>query len=150
MPTINELKQKCKRAGITGYSHLRKSGLEKLCSRKRSKSTSRKPRIKASTSRKTSGKKLLSIKKLPTSDSKKWVATFENNGRKKSVKFGAQGYKDYTQHHDKDRRVAYRNRHKSDRINVPDTPGALSWFVLWGDSTNAKTNISKYKKHFGL
>ena len=52
------------------------------------------------------------IKVVPSKKfTKKYDAHF-SDGTKTS--FGASGYEDYTQHHDKARREAYRRRHKDD------------------------------------
>ena len=81
----------------------------------------------------------------------KWTAIFDNNGRENRVNFGHQDYQDYTQHHDKERRMHYRERHKKDLLtNTPTRPGYLSFHILWGDSTNMNENIKKYKKKFNL
>ena len=82
--------------------------------------------------------------KFASDKNKKFVAIFKN----KRVHFGAAGYSDYTIHKDKKRRELYRNRHRKDRINEPQTPGALSWWILWGESTNMQTNIRSYRKRF--
>lgn len=92
----------------------------------------------------------LTIKPSPKSD-KKYVAIFtRDNGRTKRVHFGGSGYSDYTKHKDKERRRLYRSRHRNDRINDPETPGSLSWYILWGDSTSMKENIKKFKNKFRL
>lgn len=100
-------------------------------------------------SKKRSGLKLRSIKKSPKKD-KKLVATFEMNGRIKQVHFGAKNYSDYTIHKDPQRKSRYMNRHKSrENWNKPDTPGALSRWVLWNKPT-LRASISDYKKRFKL
>ncbi len=77
---------------------------------------------------------------------KKWTAVFDDGKR---VSFGAAGYEDYTQHHDKERRRLYRLRHEKDLKGDHRTPGYLSMFVLWGDSTDINANLRAYKKRFG-
>ena len=52
---------------------------------------------------------------ITTSDKseKKYKAVFTNpEGKTKTIHFGAIGYEDYTQHHNKDRRTFYRQRHE--------------------------------------
>ena len=94
--------------------------------------------------------KLISISDSPKPD-KKLMAIFDNDGRKKTVHFGANGMDDYTITKDKARRELYLTRHaKRENWNDPVTPGALSKWILWGNSTSRKTNIAEYKKHFGL
>ena len=95
--------------------------------------------------------KLLKVVKSPKSG-KKWRAVFKSeSGREKSVDFGAAGMEDYTQHHDKERRRLYRERHRKDlTTDDPTRAGYLSYYILWGDSTDVGTNIRSYKKRFGL
>jgi hypothetical protein len=100
--------------------------------------------------------KLKSIKKSDLKN-KKWCATFEkvmennNETKKKHEKhtyFGASGYEDYTMHKDKIRRTLYRIRHKYDRLDDPTSPGALSYWILWGNSTSIQTNIREFRKKY--
>jgi hypothetical protein len=84
-------------------------------------------------------------------ETKKYKAVFEDGEKKKTVHFGAYGMEDYTQHHDKERRRRYWERHEKDlRTEDPTKPGYLSLFVLWGRSTNMKRNIYEYKRLFDL
>ena len=71
------------------------------------------------------------------------------DGKTKTIHFGASGYDDYTTHNDKDRRDRYRKRHEKDLKGDPMRAGYLSYYILWGDSTNIKTNIRAFKKQFG-
>ena len=78
----------------------------------------------------------------------KWTAVFDDGKR---TNFGHADYQDYTQHHDAERRRLYRERHKKDLdTNNPKRPGYLSYYILWGDSTDLNTNINKYKSKFNL
>lgn len=84
---------------------------------------------------------------------KKLTAIFYTDDDKKikTIHFGAKGYEDYTEHHDKMRRERYINRHsKNEHFNDPMTAGSLSRWILWGDSTSLTTNISNFKKKFNL
>ena len=83
---------------------------------------------------------------------KKYMATFtKNNGRTKTTHFGASGMPDYTLTGDKERRRLYRQRHSKDlRTNDPTRAGYLSYYLLWGESTSLRKNISNYKKRFNL
>ena len=82
---------------------------------------------------------------------KKWTAIF-NDGKK--VQFGAEGYEDYTLHKDKKRRANYRSRHSKDLTTESNKigrgAGALSYYILWGNSTDIKKNIRDYKKRFNV
>ena len=87
---------------------------------------------------------------------KKYTANFfdPKTLKSKKVQFGAKGYRDFTTISDsaeaKKARDAYRSRHKKDKLSDPYSPGALSWYILWGNHTNITDNISDYKKHFGV
>ena len=83
-----------------------------------------------------------------TDGTHKWVAEFADGKR---IPFGAVGYKDYTQHHDKLRRANYLQRHRhSETWTNPRTAGALSRWILWGDSTSLSTNLADFKRRFSL
>lgn len=95
--------------------------------------------------------KLLSV---TTSDKpgKKLKATFESDtGRTKTTHFGAAGMDDYTKTHDKDQRERYRTRHKKDlETGDPSRAGFLSYYILWGEHTSVRANVTAFKKKFGL
>lgn len=83
-----------------------------------------------------------------TDGTHKYVAVFADGKR---VPFGAVGYQDYTQHHDKVRRARYLMRHKSrESWSNPKTAGALSRWLLWGDSTSVEANLRAFKRRFSL
>ena len=88
-----------------------------------------------------------------TAKNKKWKAIFyDDKGKKiKTTQFGDNRYEDYTQHKDKERRSKYLTRHKKD-LEKGDykSAGYLSYYILWGASTNLNTNIKQYKKMFKL
>ncbi len=95
--------------------------------------------------------KLLSIK--PSSNSKKkFMATFKNKntGRESTTHFGASGYTDYTKSKDNEQRARYRSRHKGDNLSNPRSAGALSWYILWGNSTSRSANTSAFRRRFGV
>jgi hypothetical protein len=83
----------------------------------------------------------------------KYVANFQReDGKMFSTRFGAKGYRDYTDA-DTTREVrdTYRARHEKDlRTGDPTRAGYLSYYLLWGPSKNLKTNITAYRKKFGL
>ena len=95
--------------------------------------------------------RLKTVRKSHKSE-KKWDAVFDKNGREKVVSFGAAGMSDYTKHKDKTRRARYLQRHKGmgEHWDKPDTPGALSRWILWGPSTSFRQNLKSYKKKFHL
>ena len=82
---------------------------------------------------------------------KKYDAVFERNGRQKVVRFGAAGMSDYTKHKDKTRKQRYLKRHSGmgENWEKPDTPGALSKWILW-NKPSFRASVSSYKKHFNL
>jgi hypothetical protein len=91
--------------------------------------------------------KLLKVAKSSKAG-KKYTAYF-SDGTKTS--FGATGFQDYTQHNDRERREAYRRRHKDDLdTDDPTRAGYLSYYILWGDSTDLDTNIASYKRRFNM
>lgn len=78
----------------------------------------------------------------------KWVAVFDDGTQ---TKFGAVGYQDYTQHKDPLRRANYLTRHRSrENWNNPKTAGALSRWILWGESTSIDANVRAFKRRFSL
>jgi hypothetical protein len=82
---------------------------------------------------------------------KKLQAVFTlENGRKKTVHFGAAGMSDYTKNRDKDRKQRYLKRHRrNENWSSPMTAGALSRYVLWNKETLG-ASITDYKKRFNL
>ena len=90
--------------------------------------------------------KLLSV--TPSSKpEKKLDATFQTDtGRTKVVSFGQKNADDYTKTHDKEQRARYLNRHSNnENWGKLDSPGALSRWILWGESTSLMRNIANYK-----
>ena len=90
--------------------------------------------------------------KPSTNKNKKYTAIFYDGDKKvKTSSFGDSRYSDYTQHKDKKRRDKYRSRHQGNLSKTDYTsPAHLSYYLLWGNSTSLKTNISNYKKKFNL
>lgn len=82
---------------------------------------------------------------------KKLKATFtRDNGRKKTVHFGAKNMDDYTITKNKDQRKRYLDRHrKNENWENPETAGALSRWILWGPTTSRRENILRFKSRFG-
>lgn len=88
-----------------------------------------------------------------TAKNKKLKAIFyDDKGKKiKTSQFGDNRYEDYTMHKDKTRRDKYRSRHKGSlEKGTYMSPSHLSYYILWGASTNRNTNIKQYKKRFNL
>ena len=93
--------------------------------------------------------KLLSIKKSDAKG-KKFTATFDINGKEKVVQFGASGYQDFLLGATEEQRKSYRARHFSGKTAPADTPNALSYHILWGDSRSRATNITAFKKKYNV
>ena len=82
---------------------------------------------------------------------KKFKAVFtKDDGKTKTVHFGASGYEDYTQHKNLERRRLYRQRHVKDLKGDPMRAGYLSYYILWGESTNFQTNLRSFKHKFNF
>lgn len=78
---------------------------------------------------------------------KKFAATFTDKaGHTKTINFGAEGYQDYTQHHDPDRQKKYLARHKHDPTSI-QTPGGLARDVLWSKPSLGEAIKFTEKKH---
>ena len=84
---------------------------------------------------------------------KKYDAVFiTDQGREKVVPFGAAGMSDFTKHKNKTRRARYLARHSGmgESWDKPDTPGALSRWILWGPSSSFRKSVKAYKRRFKL
>lgn len=90
-----------------------------------------------------------------SSPSKKLKAEFFRDGKKfKTIHFGAKGMDDYTITKNKEQRERYRARAKTQLSKGQNPQGlgaaALSYYVLWGDSTSRRTNMSSYARRFKM
>lgn len=83
---------------------------------------------------------------------KKLKATFQDKetGRTKTTHFGQATADDFTKTGDTAQRARYRQRHAKDLKGDPTRAGYLAMFILWGNSTSVRDNISAYKSRFGL
>ena len=94
--------------------------------------------------------KLISIRSSKNPD-KKWTAIFKlDSGKEKKVRFGQKGATDYTVGASLTQRKSYRARHSVDNLHDPMSAGALSYYILWGDSRNMNSNIQTYKRKFNI
>jgi hypothetical protein len=93
--------------------------------------------------------KLLSV--VPSKRSgKKFDAVFETDGRTKRVSFGAAGMDDFTKTGDEERKRLYLIRHKArENWDKPDTPGALSRWLLWNKPT-LEESIRDFRRRFKI
>jgi hypothetical protein len=94
--------------------------------------------------------KLKTIRKSHKKE-KKWDAVFEKDGKEKIVPFGQKGYSDYTKHKNKTRKQRYIHRHSGmgEKWSQPDTPGALSRWILW-NKPSFNASVADFKKRFDL
>lgn len=94
----------------------------------------------------------LGIKKSDNPE-KKYVATFQNNGRISHTHFGAAGMTDFTRDSGltrEDRKRRYIARHQSsENWNDPTSAGALSRWILWNKPSVA-ASLADYKRKFGF
>jgi hypothetical protein len=83
-----------------------------------------------------------------TRKDKKLMATFANG---RTIHFGAKGSKTYLDHGDKVKREAYLARHiVNEKWSDPYSPGALSRWLLWGDSTSLEANHQAFMQRFNV
>jgi hypothetical protein len=81
-----------------------------------------------------------------TRKGKRFMVTFANG---KTVHFGQAGGKTYIDEGDKAKREAYLKRHEArEDWNDPYSAGALSRWLLWGDSKDLETNHISFMKRF--
>jgi hypothetical protein len=78
------------------------------------------------------------------------MATFETNGRKKVIHFGAKGMSDLTKHKNTQRRNRYIFRHHKDLgTGNPARAGYLSMFVLW-NKPSLQASIRDYRRRLNV
>lgn len=80
---------------------------------------------------------------------KRFQVTFSNG---KVVHFGSAGGRTFIDHGDKALRSAYLARHgkANENWNDPYSPGAISRWILWGDSPSFDVNHISFMKRFGV
>jgi hypothetical protein len=92
----------------------------------------------------------MKVERLTKSDNpdKKYKIVFSDP--QKTIHFGSKGSSTYLDHKDKSKREAYIARHRVNEDWSKINAGSLSRYLLWGDSTDLKTNLNSYKKRFNL
>lgn len=87
-----------------------------------------------------------------TNKNKKYVAHFKHgeDGKIEKIHFGDSRYEDYTQHKNKPRRGKYRTRAKKGEDAKPNSASALSFHILWGNSTSFRQNLKDFIKKYNL
>lgn len=93
------------------------------------------------------------LTRLPSTDKKKFKVTWDDSRKHKtSIKFGAQGYEDYTTHKDKERWERYIQRHQRKEDWTKSgiyTAGFWSRWILW-NKPSLKASIADTKKRFHI
>lgn len=70
---------------------------------------------------------------------------------KSIINFGLKSGNTYIDHGDKKKRENYIKRHQvREDFNNPKSAGALSRWILWGDSSNIDKNFYDFKKKFNV
>ena len=68
----------------------------------------------------------------------------------KTISFGDSDGDTYIDHHDKIKRKNYIARHEVNEDWTTVNAGSLSRYLLWGSSTDLRTNLLKYLKRYGI
>ena len=91
--------------------------------------------------------KFISLEKS-NKPSKKLVIKF--SGPNRTIHFGSKYSSTYLDHHDQHKRSNYLKRHmvNEDWGNV--NAGSLSAYILWGSTTDLKTNLLNYLELFDI
>jgi hypothetical protein len=81
---------------------------------------------------------------------KKYMVVIENEGKTKTIHFGASGYEDYTTSKDDERKQRYLDRHRAreDWTN-PLTAGFWSRWILWNKKT-IDESLTDTRRRFAL
>ena len=94
--------------------------------------------------------KLFKVEKSDDPKKKLQALFLLDNGRLKIVRFGATGYSDYIQSHDRQKKKDYIARHGArEDFNNPLTPAACSRWLLWNKPT-LQASIRDFKNRFNI
>jgi hypothetical protein len=101
-----------------------------------------------------SAKRTIAYLRPSTGSAKKWLVTiFPPDGSRKTVHFGAQGYEDFTMHHDLHRKGLYLKRHAKNHENWKKagiaTAGFWSRWLLWGEPS-VSASIKMIQNKFNI
>ena len=69
---------------------------------------------------------------------------------KKIIHFGQRGGNTYIDHQDDLKRENYLKRHMVNEDWSEVNPGSLSAFLLWGASSDLRTNLTSYLRKYGI
>ena len=94
--------------------------------------------------------KLKSITRTP-GERKEFKAVFTVGDRTKTVRFGTASNYVLNKTKTSRDRANYIARHRvRENFNNPTSPGALSRYILWGESRSLKSNTAAFKKRFKI
>ena len=69
----------------------------------------------------------------------------------KTIHFGSKYSSTYLDHHDQHKRSNYLKRHMvNEDWENPTSRGALSMWLLWGQTTDLETNLINFLNHFEI
>lgn len=92
--------------------------------------------------------KLISLKPAQNNIHKYVAIVEDNDGKRKTVRFGAAGMSDYTKHRDEERKQRYLDRHRdNENWNDITTAGAWSRWLLWNKPT-IQESLADIRKRF--
>jgi len=94
---------------------------------------------------------MTTLESLTPSTTKKLKAVFRlDNGRTRTIHFGARGYEDFTTHGNEARKASYIRRHAArEDFENPMTAGALSRWILWNKPT-IEASVKDFVRRFRL
>jgi transposase-like protein len=98
--------------------------------------------------------KLVSFSKSDRSGKKYMVRLQTLGGKTKTIHFGDSTMRDYTSFSPQEKskhKSAYLSRHaKRENWNDPTTAGFWSRWILWGNTSNIKSNLASTRRRFNL
>jgi len=95
--------------------------------------------------------KFISLTPSTRKDKRLMYEYIDENDKKKKIHFGFKGGQTYLEHNDKEKRKNYISRHKAGKEdwNVISA-GALSRYILWGDTNDLQKNLKTFNTKFRL